>query len=152
MTILAMKSPASPRLPFPLFVLLALALLAGAFLFNSLAHAQNKHPLDQDQVRECLKNGGAAWFGYNRALNRYAFVCKMDDGAIGFRALGIDENGRWYQATSFIRHSASTTGDVISYLQNAGYFRCTTGIVSLGINGTPAQIYAALITAEIIIP
>ncbi len=150
MTTLIMERQ-TPKLPFGLFIVLAMLIMTGTFVFNSLTHAANKHPIDHDEVRQCLASGGATWWmGWNKSLSRWAFLCQLPDGRIGTRIIGFNKSsGSWYQATSFVIDEATTISDGVKYLEFTGYTRAKT---LMEFSGSPLEIYARLIEQNIIIP
>lgn len=137
-----------PKLPIWMLIFLALALTARAFFMGSITSPHGQKHDESHEIRKCLQNGGARSVLFNKADNRWAFLCLLDDGRWGFRSLGVGSNGEWYQATAFVNTDAcNTLAELKEYLGFSGY-KPTTSI--MGVSASPSELYAMLLEAGVV--
>ena len=137
-----------PKLPIWILIFLALALSARAFFMGSLTSPHGQKHDESHEIRKCLENGGARSVMFNKADNRWAFLCLLGDGKWGFRSIGVGAKGEWYQATAFVNTDAcATLSELKEYLSFSGY-KSTTSI--MGVSASPSELYAMLIQAGVI--
>jgi hypothetical protein len=96
-------------IPAMLFVLVLLAVAAGAVAVKSSQHAEQKHGTEALAIRQSCDNRGPEQVWRDRGdKNKYFQVCRLPDGRLGVRIIKCSR-GIWTEVTSFV--PSGTLGD-----------------------------------------
>jgi hypothetical protein len=80
-------------------------------------HADLKHGLEAQEVRDCLDKFGPLHIFFKPETQRFAEICLISNYKFGIRI--TEENGD--EVTAFIKNRMSTLKQVGKYLENCGY-------------------------------
>jgi hypothetical protein len=81
-------------------------------------HADKRHGVNAQTVRDCLEENGAVEELYNPETERYARVCNLSNGGYGVRICSAYDG---CEITAFPKEKMSQLEQVVHYLQNVGY-------------------------------
>jgi hypothetical protein len=91
--------------------------LENPIVFSSNNHADLKHGLEAQEVRDCLDNFGPLHIFFKPETQRFAEICLISNFRFGIRI--TEENGD--EVTAFVKNKMSSLKQIGRYLENCGY-------------------------------